>query len=182
MTTSAIPVLTVPATDEAAATLVDWLIRSLVPTVLDAADMADTADELCGLAPVTCRRIARPRTLRGHERRIRNVIELTESQLRRQPPRAAADDWHFAPDGLGPIPDEIFDAAAHIGGVIADLGSTVAALANRLLLIAAALAGTEQGTQRAVELRARVLDSYCSMLAYVWRHDPGAQISLKTRR
>ncbi|AII11212.1 MULTISPECIES: hypothetical protein [Rhodococcus] len=183
MTTSAMPVLTVPGTDEATAALADWLIRSLVPTVLDGAGMASAADDLCGLAPITCRHIARPRGLRGHERQVLRVIDSIESALRRPPVMA---DTGEAPldlaEELRPIPEAILDAAAHIGGTIADIGSPVAALANRLLLLAAIPIGSGWGTMTPEQVRAQATASYCSLLTYLWRHDPGAQISLKGAR
>ncbi|WP_054248151.1 hypothetical protein [Rhodococcus opacus] len=180
MTTRAIPLLTGPGTDAATATLTDWLIRSLAPTVLDGAGMVDAADELCALAPVTARRIARPRRLRSHERHLHQIIATIEDRLRQPPPAAGAA--LFADPPVRPIPDEILDVAAHLGGTIADLGSPAAALANRVLHLGAVVVESGRGATAAEHLHAQVTESYRSLLTYLWHTDPGTQIHLKTLR
>ncbi|MDX5962084.1 hypothetical protein SIM91_01820 [Rhodococcus opacus] len=183
MTTRAIPLLTVPATDEAAATLADWLVRSLVPTVLDGAGMVEAADDLCALAPITARRLARPRRLRGHERQLHETIALIEGQLRQPPPPvAAAMVTSFADPPVRPIPDEICDVAAHIAGTIADAGSPAAALANRALHLGAVVVDAGLGATAPEHLHAQVTESYCSLLTYLWHTDPETQIHLTTPR
>lgn len=168
MTTRAIPLLTVSGTDAATATLTDWLIRSLTPTVLDAAGMVDAADDLCALAPVTSRRLARPRRLRSHERHLRQIIASIEDLLR-QPAAAGAarcDDL-----SVRPIPDEILDVAAHLGGTIADLGIPAAALANRVLHLGAVVVESGRGATAAEHLHAQITESYRSLLTYLWNAD-----------
>ncbi|KZF11149.1 hypothetical protein A2J03_19735 [Rhodococcus sp. EPR-157] len=182
MTTHAIPLLTVPATVEAAATLSDWLVRSLVPTVLDGAGMIETANSLCALAPITARRVARPRRLRGHERQLHQIIATIEERLQRRPPLPTAAAAVYAYPQVRPIPDEILDAAAHIGGTIADIGSSAAALANRTLHLGAVVVDAGLGTTTAEHLRTQVTESYCSLLTYLWHTDPNTQIHLRTPR
>jgi hypothetical protein len=182
MTTHAIPLLTVPATVEAAATLSDWLVRSLVPTVLDGAGMIATADSLCALAPITALRIARPRRLRGHERQLHQVIATIEERLQLQPPSLAAIAAVFGDPPVRPIPAEILDAAAHIGGAIADIGSSAAALANRALHLGAVVVDAGLGTTTAEHLRTQVTESYCSLLTYLWHTYPNTQIHLARPR
>lgn len=181
MTTSEMPMFTVPATEEAAATLADWLIRSLLPTVLDGTGMVDAADELCELTPITARRIARPRRLRSHERQLRRIIALLEDRLRHT--RTAAAEVSLVPDSqVSPIPDEIFDVTAHIGGTIADFGSTAAALANRALFLGAIVVDAGLGANTAVNLRAQITGSYYSLLAYLWQEGLERQLHPKILR
>jgi len=124
MTTHEMPLLTVPATDEAAATLADWLIRSVVPTVLDGAGMALDADTLCALAPITARSIGGRRRLRAHERQLDLVITAIEERLqRRSASPSAGEAAVVAGLSIRSLPDEVLDAAAHIAGTIADRGS-----------------------------------------------------------
>ncbi|OZD70507.1 hypothetical protein CH263_06175 [Rhodococcus sp. 06-1059B-a] len=183
MTTHEIPLLTVPASDVAAAILADWLVRSLVPIVLDGAGMAVDADGLCALAPITARRIGGRRRLRVHERRLDLVIAALEERLQRpsaSPPAVAAAVVENIP--IGSLPDEVLDAAAHIGGTIADLGSPAAALANRALYLGALVVDTGFGATTSEDLRIRVVESYCSLLTYLWTTDPDTQIHLTSSR
>lgn len=182
MTTPAIPLLTIPGTDAATATLTDWLIRSLAPTVLDGVGMVAGADELCALAPVTARRLARPRRLRSHEQRLHQIIATIDERLQRQPPLVAARAALFADPSVRPIPDDILDVAAHLGGTIADLGSPAAALANRVLHLGAVVVESGCGATAAEHLHAQVTESYRSLLTYLWHTDPAAQIHLSTPR
>ncbi|BAH55779.1 MULTISPECIES: hypothetical protein [Rhodococcus] len=180
MTTHAIPLLTVPATHAATATLADWLIRSLAPTVLDGAGMVEDADDLCALAPITVRHLARPRRLRSHERQLHQITATMEERLQRQPPHPPAAV--FADPAVRPIPDEILDIAAHIGGTIADVGSPAAALANRALHLGAVVVDAGLGATAPEHLRTQVTESYRSLLTYLWHTDPDLQIHLTTPR
>lgn len=180
MTTRAIPLLTVPATAEAAATLSEWLIRSLLPTVLDGAGLVEDADSLCALAPITARRVTRPRTLRDHERQLDRIIVAIEERLQGRPPMPAATAAVCADPDVRPIPDEILDVAAHIGGAIADYGSSVTALAHRALRLGAVVVDAGLGPTTAERLRTQVIESYCSLLTYLWRTDPDTQFHVRT--
>lgn len=182
MTTQAVPLLTVPATVEAAATLSEWLVRSLLPTVLDGAGMVEDADSLCALAPITARRLARPRRLREHERQLNRIIAAIEEQLQGRGPWPAATAAVSADPHLRPIPDEILDVAAHIGGTIADIGSSAAALAHRALHLGAVVVDAGLGATTAEHLRTQVAESYCSLLTYLWRTDPNTRIQLRAPR
>lgn len=183
MTTHEMPLLTVPATDEAAATLADWLIRSVVPTVLDGAGMALDADTLCALAPITARSIGGRRRLRAHERQLDLVITAIEERLqRRSASPSAGEAAVVAGLSIRSLPDEVLDAAAHIAGTIADRGSPAAALANRALQLGAIIVDTGLGAVAAEDLRLRVVESYCSLLTYLWTTDPATQIHLTTPR
>ncbi len=168
MNTRSIPPLTVSGTDAATATLTDWLIRSLTPTVLDGAGMVDAADNLCALAPVTFRRLTRPRRLRSHERHLHQIIVSIEDLLRRP---AAAGAARFGDPSVRPIPDEILDVAAHLGGTIADLGTPAAALANRVLHLGAIVVESGRGATVAEHLHAQITESYRSLLTYLWDSD-----------
>ncbi|MGW4339746.1 hypothetical protein ACWEK5_44255 [Rhodococcus koreensis] len=180
MTTPAIPLLTTAGTDAATATLTDWLIRSLAPTVLDGVGMVDAADDLCALAPVTARRLARPRRLLSHERRLHQIIATIDERLR-QPPSATARAAVFADPSVRPIPDEILDVAAYLGGAIADLGSPSAALANRVLHLGAVVVDSGRVATLAEHLHAQVTESYRALLTYLGHTDP-AQIHPTTPR
>ncbi|MBM4569037.1 hypothetical protein GS489_00575 [Rhodococcus hoagii] len=175
MSTSTTPVLAVPITAQSLATLTDWLLRSLVPTVLDAADMTESADELCRLAPVSPRRIARPRSLRRHENRAADVIALVETRLQHAPRTSRADGQV---DGYR-LPDEVLNLAAEIGGMVADSGSSIAALSNRLLIMSAILAGSGDPTRSAHDLHTRVTESYCAVLSFLWQNGLGSELRLK---
>lgn len=182
LTTHAIPLLTVPATVEAAAILSEWLVRSLLPSVLDGAGMVEDADSLCALAPITARRLARPRRLHKHERQLDRIIATIEERLQSQPPVPVVTAAVHADPHVRPIPTEILDVAAHIGGAIADIGSSAAALANRALHLGAVVVDAGLGATTAEHLRTQVTESYCSLLTYLWHTDPNTEIQWRELR
>lgn len=178
MSTSATPVLAVPITDESMATLTDWLLRSLVPTVLDATYLTRSADQLCRLAPISPRRLSRPRSLRRHEDLVGRVIAMVETRLQQA---SGADRAGTAAD-VRPLPDDVLNLAAEIGGMVADRGSSIGALSNRLLILSVILAGTNCSTRTASELRTRVDESYCSVLSHLWQNGFGVELRMKENK
>ncbi|WP_162603417.1 hypothetical protein [Rhodococcus oxybenzonivorans] len=71
------------------------------------------------------------------------------------------------------------DAAARIGGDVAELGSVAAALANRVLFLAGAIIGSGQGAVPPATTCAAAIESYCSVLTSLWDADPQARVELR---
>ncbi len=170
MTPRTSPALTVPVTVQSTAVLTDWLVRTLVPTALEAAGLGAPANQVRALPAVTARHLKRPRRLRRHELRLRAAIDLAEAQLWLRGPGRALEPGR----GL-PVADEIYNMSAATSEVVADMGSPAAALANRLLLLSIALAGADPSIE-IDDLSERTRDAYCSLLDRLWRIEPEVEV------
>ncbi|MDX5961881.1 hypothetical protein SIM91_00690 [Rhodococcus opacus] len=184
MESSVVPVITVPATNEATAALTDWLIRELVPTVLEGVSLDQSAGGLRDLPAITAHHIVRPRKLRVHVRYLRRVVDTAERHLRRNGDGAV--QYSMTGNGVDRVrpvqdvlPDQVMDAAARVGGDVAELGSMAAALANRVLLLAGAIVGSGGGMMSPDSIYSAATESYCSVLASLWHTDPNARVELK---
>ncbi|MEE2061727.1 hypothetical protein [Rhodococcus artemisiae] len=164
------PSVTVPATDRATAALADWLIRDLTALLLEQAGLPDP-QRLRRLPTITAAHIGKPSKLRRHVRALEQVLGQVDRHLHAS----------TSPPGLGAqsvpaVPNEIFDVAADVAGTVADYGSPAAALANRTVLIAAAVISDGWGMIEASESWSNTAQSYCAFITRLWRDEPQAQV------
>lgn len=171
MSARTMPVVSVPATDTAAALLADWLIRDALPTALDGGAAHHASGWLRTLPPISHRHIRHPRKLRVHARRVSETIAAIEHQLRTE--AIFVDSAHAFSRPITALPDPVLNAAASIGGTMMDIGSSAAALANRALLLVPV---TIESAEAAISTQTRVTDSYCALLTRLWHSDFHASI------
>ncbi len=185
MRSDAVSVVTVPATDEMTAALVDWLIRELVPLILAGAGLGRSAATLRDIPVVTARRIRSPSRLRCHARALRKAIGTAEERLACdyvgviEHPRNgnAGVDVQLA----RVLPDQVMDAAARLSSDLVEIGSDTASLANRALFVAGAIIGTGRGNLSAPDAYDMVHDSYCRVLASLWSVNRDVQVQSRNR-
>ncbi|MCJ0905167.1 hypothetical protein [Rhodococcus sp. ARC_M6] len=171
MSTRTMPVVRVPATDTAAALLLDWLIRDVLPAALDGGAANHASVRLRTLPPISHRHIRSPRKLRVHARRVGDTIAAIEDQIRIRAVSVDAERALARPTIV--LPDPVLNAAASIGGAMMDIGSSSAALAYRALLLVPA---TIESEEAAFSTQVRVIDSYCALLTRLWHSDFQASI------
>lgn len=164
------PVVTVPATDRATAALADWVIRDLTALMLEHAGLPDP-QRLRRLPAVTAAHIGKPSKLRRHVRALEQVLGQVNRHL-----HASTPPCGYGAQSVPAVPDEVFDVAADVAGTVADYGSPAAALANRAVLISAAVIGGGWGMVSATENWSATAQSYCAFITQLWCDEPQAQV------